>query len=234
MFQDPSASPDRGVGEPSDVPTRVHLRVERAVRRPDDRVGQDRRQRARLVAIDETHVDAVGLALRDELREGRGLRLGVRVDETTLGPQTEVVVEHAGQLLQFTAQVHDQLELRAWSPGVEPDVAEVAAGRAVGEVVRFQQRHRCTAKGEVIRRRGAHDAAADDQDVGCVRHVPPIHARGPTDGADPGHRRYQPVRQGHMCSSHSLRTFASCARHSDGLGWVRDDGTAARRHDHRA
>ena len=48
---------------------------------------------AEFVAIDEAHVDTVGLPLLDEFGEGRELRLGMGVDQAALGPQVEVVIE---------------------------------------------------------------------------------------------------------------------------------------------
>ena len=87
------------------------------------------------------------------------------VEQAALGPQPEVVVEDARQLLQLAPEVHHQLQLGAETPGVEPDVAEVPAGRAVRQFGRLEQRDGCAAQGQVVGRRRADDPATDHHDV---------------------------------------------------------------------
>ena len=157
--------------ERPDIARGVDLGIERAERRADHAVGQDRRDLARLVAVEQPHRDAVGRAPLDELAHDDGLVLGREVDQPAVGPQPEVRPELLGQALERVARRHHQIELRTAPPGVEPDVAEVATRRPERQPLGLEQDDRCPAPGQVIRGRGADDPAADDEDIRGRRHA---------------------------------------------------------------
>ena len=113
----------------------------------------------------ELHRDAVGDAGLDELAHDDGLGLGLVVDQAATGPQAEVGTELLGQALELVAGGHREVQLGALASGVEPDVAEVSAGGSRGEPVGLEQDDLRAPPGEVVRRRGPDDPAADDQHI---------------------------------------------------------------------
>ena len=159
--------------ERPDVPARVDLCVERAVRGGHHRVGQDRRDRPRLVSVEQPHRDAVGRPAFHELAHDGGLGLVRDVDEAAVGPQAEVGAQLLGESLEHVPRVHHELELRPGPSGVDPDVAEVPAGRPGRELVRLEQDHRRTPFRELVGRRRADDPATDHQHVRRFDHEAP-------------------------------------------------------------
>ena len=149
------------------------------------------------------------------------------VDQAALRPQVEVVIEDARQLLELASQVHDQLELGPGSPRVDPDVPEVPTRRPVRELFGLEQRDRGPTAGEVVGRRGTHDAATDDQDVRRARHVPPFHARAIDDGDRSGPSTLPAAFVAPVCrpAPHIKRPPTVYARHNRCLPCVGDHGT---------
>ena len=141
-LDDPRPSPFRCFREAADIAVGLHLGVERTIGGADHGVGQDRRQGARLITVDQADVDPIRLTLVHELAERLELRLGVDVEKTAFRPKTEVVVEDARQLLELPPQMHHEVDLGPDASRVEPDVTEVSTGRARGELVRLDERHR--------------------------------------------------------------------------------------------
>ena len=164
-LDDRRARPLRGVRECPDVAARIHLGIERAVRGGHDRVGQDRRELAGLVAGQVLHRDPVGDTAGNELAHDHGLRLGHRVDEPAPAAQAEVLAELVGERFQAGPRGHHEVQLRALPARVQPDEPEIPSGRARRQPIRLQQRDRHAATREVVRRRGPDDAAPDDKDV---------------------------------------------------------------------
>ena len=149
------------------------------------------------MAVDQPDVDAVGLAPLHELAEGRQLLLRVHIQEAAVRAQAEVGIELLRKPVQFAPEVHDELELRARSAGVHPDVSEVPARGAIGQLVGLEQRHRRTSTREVVCGRAADDAAADDEDVRGTGHL----TSGPRQADrtwSAGSRRYQHARRRRM------------------------------------
>ena len=75
-LDDPGACPLGGGRERPHVASRIDLGVERAIRRAQDRLRQDRRHGPGLVPIEQPHRDAVRRAALDELAHHRALGLG--------------------------------------------------------------------------------------------------------------------------------------------------------------
>ena len=69
--------------------------------------------RARLVAGQVLHRDAVGDAAVHELAHDDGLCLGHGVDQPAVGAQAEVLAELVGQLFEAGPRRHHEVELRA-------------------------------------------------------------------------------------------------------------------------
>ena len=164
-LHDRGTRPLRRVRERPDVAARIHLGVERAVRRGHDSLGQDRGKIACLVAGQVLHRHAVRHPAGHEIAHDDGLGLGHRVDEPAATAQAEVLAELVGQRLQAGPCGHHEVELWALPARVDPDEPEVPPGRAGGEAVRLEQGHGHAPSCEVVRRRRSDDAAADDQDV---------------------------------------------------------------------
>ena len=152
-------------GERPHVPARIDLGIQRAVRRTEHRVRQDRGDLARLVTVQELHRDAIRDACVDEFAHDHGLRLGLEVDQAAPGPQAEVRTEFLRQVLQLVPGGHREVQFRPASSRVEPDVAEVAPGRSRGEPIGLEQDDVRAPPGQVVGGRRPDDPAADDQHI---------------------------------------------------------------------
>ena len=99
--------------ERPDVPLRVDLRIERAERRPDDRLGEDRGQLAGAVAVHVLHREPVGDPCVHEFAHHDGLVLCRGVDQAAVRAEPEVRPELLGQSLELVARRHREVQLRA-------------------------------------------------------------------------------------------------------------------------
>jgi hypothetical protein len=121
-----------------------------------------------LAAGDEARVERVIMRDGKPFAELLELRAVFRKVQRAALVEANVLTELAGQILPESKALHHERQLDR-GPALLPHPAPVAPRLLAGDPALLEQHHGQSGAREIVGRRAADDAAADDHDVGCIR-----------------------------------------------------------------